>query len=160
MLFCTFNIINNMKKQFLILIGTIVFSSFQTVPVAGKIMEFCKSNMGKKVDRGECWDLANAALNYAGADWTPPLNFGDKIDHKKVALKPADILQFTNVKIMFPNRSMSFPKHTAIVSKAKGTEVLVYQQNMNNKCYVDTMTINLDNVKNGKIEAYRPKGKL
>ncbi len=148
-----------MKNLFLVLIGAVVFSSFQTVPVAGKIMEFCKSNMGKKIDRGECWDLANAALNYAGAVWTSPFNFGDKIDYKKEALKPADILQFTNVKIVFPNRSMNFPKHTAIVSKAKGNSILVYQQNMDNKRFVDTMTLSLDNIKNGKIEAYRPKGK-
>lgn len=148
-----------MKKLFLILIGPIVFSSFQTVPVAGKILEFCKNNMGKKVDRGECWDLANMALNYAGADWTGSFNFGDKIDYKKEVLKPADILQFTNVKFMFPNRSMSFPKHTAIVSKANGGAILVYHQNFNNKRFVDTLTINLENIKNGKIEAYRPKGK-
>ncbi|HWY10541.1 MAG TPA: CHAP domain-containing protein [Bacteroidia bacterium] len=149
-----------MKKHFLILIiGTIIFSSFQTLPVAGKIMEFCKNNMGKKVDRGECWDLAYGALNSAGADWSAPFNFGDKIDYKKEALKPADILQFTNVKFVFPNRSMSFPKHTAIVSKANGDKILVYQQNFNNKRFVDTLTIDLANIKNGKIDAYRPKGK-
>ena len=151
-----------MKKLFLILIGTITFSSFQTVPVAGKIMQFCKSNMGKKVDRGECWDLVFAALNSAGADWSAPFNFGDKIDYKKENLKPADILQFTNVKFMFPNRSMSFPKHTAFVSKANGSSILVYHQNFNNNRFVDTLTINLENIKNnknGKIDAYRPKGK-
>ncbi len=148
-----------MKKLVLIFIGAIVFSSFQTVPVAGKILEFCKSNMGKKVDRGECWDLANAALNSVGADWTPPFGYGDKIDYKKEVLKPADILQFSNVKFMFPNRSMSFPKHTAIVSKAEGGKILIYHQNFNNKRYVDTLTIALENIKNGKIEAYRPKGK-
>ncbi len=149
-----------MRKHFLILIiGTMVFSSFQTFPVSGKIMEFCKSNMGKKVDRGECWDLAYGALNSAGADWSAPFNFGDKIDYKKEILKPADILQFTNVKFIFPNRSMSFPKHTAIVSKANGAKILVYHQNFNNKRFVDTLTIDLENIKNGKIDAYRPKGK-
>ena len=148
-----------MQRLFLILIGTILFSSFQTIPVAGKIMEFCKSNMGKKIDRGECWDLANAALNYAGAVWSAPFDFGEKIDYKKETLKPADILQFTNVKIVFSNRSMSFPKHTAIVSKAKGGAYLVYQQNMDNKRFVDTMTLDLSNIKTGKIQAYRPKGK-
>ena len=148
-----------MKKLFLILSGTILFSSFQTVPVAGKIMEFCKANMGKKVDRGECWDLANAALNYANADWTPTMNYGDKVNYKKDPLKPADILQFTNVKYAFANGSASFPKHTAIISKANGTKVLVYHQNMNNKRYVDTLTLDLNNIKGGKLEAYRPKGK-
>ena len=142
----------------MLILGTIISSSFQTIPVAGKILEFCKSNMGKKVDRGECWDLAYAALNSAGADWSTPFNFGYKIDYKKEALKPADILQFTNVKFVFPNRSMSFPKHTAIVSKAEGGKILVYHQNFNNKRFVDTLTIDLANIKNGKIDAYRPKG--
>jgi hypothetical protein len=149
-----------MKMKVLIFVlGTIFFSSFQTVPVAGKIMEFCKKNMGKKVDRGECWDLAYGALNSAGADWSSPFNFGDKIDYKKEPLKPADVLQFTNVKFMYPNRSMSLPKHTAIVAKANNGTILLYHQNFNNKRFVDTLTINLENIKNGKIDAYRPKGK-
>ena len=148
-----------MKKIFLILFGVVACFAFQTVPVDGKILEFCKKNIGKKVDRGECWDLANAALTLANADWSAPFNFGDKIDYKKEKLKPADILQFTNVKFMFPNRSMSFPKHTAIVSKTDGGKILIYHQNFNNKRFVDTLTINLENIKGGKIEAYRPKGK-
>ena len=149
-----------MKKKVLIfVIGVLLFSSFQTIPVAGKIMEYCKSNMGKTIDRGECWDLAYGALNSAGAVWSTPFNFGDKIDYKKEKLKPADILQFTNVKFIFPNRSMSFPKHTAIVSKANGSKIILYNQNMNNKRFVDTLTIDLENIKGGKIDAYRPKGK-
>lgn len=152
-----------MKKLILFICFPLLLSLKPSpVPVAGKIMEFCKSNMGKKVDRGECWDLAFAALNSAGADWSTPFNFGDKIDYKKEKLKPADILQFTNVKFMYPNRSISMPKHTAIVSKANGSTILVYHQNFNNNRFVDTLTINLDNIKNnknGKIDAYRPKGK-
>ena len=148
-----------MKKLILVLLGTILFSSFQTIPVAGKILEFCKNNMGKKVDRGECWDLAYAALNNANADWSNPFNFGDKIDYKKDGLKPADILQFKNVKFVFKNGSASFPKHTAIIYKSNGNQVTLFHQNFNNKRYVDTLTISLDNIKNGKIDVYRPKGK-
>jgi hypothetical protein len=151
-----------MKKLIAFLaLGTILFSSFRTipVPVAGKILEFCKTNFGKKVDRGECWDLAAAALNYANADWTSPFNFGDKIDYKKEGLNPADVLQFTNAKFMFPNRSMSFPQHTAIVYKADKTKITVYHQNFNNKKVVDTLTFTLENITKGKIDAYRPKAK-
>jgi hypothetical protein len=151
-----------MKKASLFLVtGTLLFSSFRTVPipVAGKILEFCKTNFGKKVDRGECWDLAYAALNYANADWSSPFNFGDKVDYKKSELKPADVLQFTDAKFMFPNRSMSFPQHTAIVYKVDKTKITVYHQNFNNRKYVDTLTFTLENITKGKIEAYRPKGK-
>jgi len=129
------------------------------VTVAGKILEFSKKNIGKKVDRGECWDLANAALNYANAAWVPPFNYGDKIDYKKQEFKPADIMQFTNVKFIFKNGSASFPQHTAIVYKSHKNFVTVFHQNFNNKRLVDTLTLNLDNIKNGKIEVYRPKGK-
>ncbi len=137
----------------------ILGNSYTTVPVAGKILEFCKKNLGKKVDRGECWDLANAALNYAEAAWEPPLNFGDKIDFSKKDFKPADILQFSNVKFIFKNASATFPKHTAIIYKVNGNMLTLYHQNFNNKRYLDTLSISLDNIKNGKIEVYRPKGK-
>lgn len=132
----------------------------QTQAVAGKILEFSMKNLGKKIDRGECWDLANAALNYANADWEAPFKFGDKQNYEKDGLKPADILQFTNIKMKMPNGGMSFPKHTAIVYKAKGNQVTLIQQNFNNKRFVDTLTISLDYIKSGKIEAYRPKGKV
>lgn len=140
-----------------IFLGTQLFSQ---TPVATKILEFSMKNMGKKIDRGECWDLANAALNYAGADWEAPFKFGDKIDHKKVELKPADIIQFTNIKMKMPNGGMSFPQHTAIVYKANGNRVTLLHQNFNNKRFVDTITISLDYIKSGKIEASRPKAKI
>jgi hypothetical protein len=141
-----------------LLLSVKLFSQ-QLVPVGGKIVEFSLKNLGKKIDRGECWDLANAALNYAGADWEPPLKFGDKIDYQSVGLKPADVLQFSNIKMKFPNGSMSFPKHTAIVYKAKNKQVTLLHQNFNNKRYVDTLTISLDYIKAGTIEAFRPKRK-
>jgi hypothetical protein len=131
----------------------------QTNTVAEKILEFSKKNLGKKVERGECWDLASSALNYANANWKPLYDFGDKFDYKKQDLKPGDILQFTNVKFMFPNGSASFPKHTAIVYKANKQQLVLLHQNFNNKRYVDTLSINLENIKNGKIESYRPRMK-
>ncbi len=143
---------------FFIVAGTKLIS--QTSPVATKIIEFSMKNFGKKVDRGECWDLANAALNYANADWEAPFKFGDKQNYQKDGLQTADILQFSNIKMKMPNGAMSFPKHTAIVYKAKGKQVTLIHQNFNNKRYVDTISISLDYIKSGKIEAFRPKEKL
>ena len=130
------------------------------VTVADKIISFSLKNLGKKIDRGECWDLANAALNNANAQWNPPFEFGDKIDYKTQLLKPADILQFTNVKFIFKFGTATFPKHTAIIYKVDKHTVTLLHQNFNNKRFVDTLTISLDNMKNGKIEAYRPKAKV
>lgn len=124
-----------------------------------KVIAFSINNLGKKVDRGECWDLANSALNYANAQWKPLYGFGDKIDYSKQDLKPGDILQFTNVKFIFKTGSASFPKHTAIVYRYSDKNVTLLHQNFNNIKKVDTLTINLSNIKNGKVDAYRPKAK-
>jgi hypothetical protein len=126
-------------------------------PVAGKILTFSMSKMGTKVDRGECWDLASAALNHVNADWSPSFNFGDKVTKKD--MKPGDIIQFTDISMKFPNGTASFPKHTAIVYKAKGEKVTLIHQNFNNKRYVDTMTIDLNYIQKGKVDVYRPKAK-
>jgi len=146
-------------KYFISLIFIGIYGFVYSQTAAEKVLEFSKNNLGKKVERGECWDLANSALNYAKADWKPLYDFGDKFDYKKQNLKPGDILQFTNVKFIFANGSSSFPKHTAIVYKTNKQQLTLLHQNFNNKKYVDTLSINLDNIKNGKIEAYRPKNK-
>jgi len=122
--------------------------------IGDRIIEFSMKNLKKKIDRGECWDLANAALNNADADWSPPFNFGTKVDISQA--QRADILQFTNIKMKFPNGSMSFPQHTAIIYKINKKQITLIHQNFNNKRYVDTLTISLDYIKKGKIEAFRP----
>ncbi len=125
--------------------------------VGDRIIEFSMKNLKKKIDKGECWDLANAALNEADADWSAPFNFGAKVELADA--KRADILQFTNIKMKFPNGSMNFPQHTAIILKKNGKQITLIHQNFNGKRYVDTLTINLDYIKKGKVEAYRPKAK-
>ena len=47
------------------------------IPVLNQqIVDYLKTVIGKKVDRGECWDLANQALTRANAQWTFPTQFG------------------------------------------------------------------------------------
>ena len=147
-----------MKRIFFIVISAVLFSfAPPPSPLADKIIDFSMANFGKKIDRGECWDLASAALNAAGADWHAPYDFGDKVAVEQT--QRADILQFTNIKILFSNGSMSFPQHTAIVYKSTGKRITLIHQNFNTKRYVDTITINIGDIKNGKIEAYRPRVK-
>lgn len=151
-----------MLKQ--ICLSIFAFSLFfagDTPTVADKIIDFSMKNFGKKIDQGECWDLANAALNYSGAKWESPYGFGKKVELAKT--QRADILQFANIKMVYrignSGGSMSFPKHTAIVFKANKKMITLIHQNFNNKRYVDTLTINLDDVKSGTIEAFRPIAK-
>ena len=144
-----------MKKLILPILIAIISVYGTTGTIADKIIEYGMSRLGKKVDRGECWDLANAALNESGADWTSPYEFGAKVDINKT--QRADILQFSNIKMKLVNGSMSFPKHTAIVYKSNKKQITLIHQNFNNKRYVDTLTINLDDIVKGKVEAFRPK---
>ena len=127
--------------------------------LGNKIVWFAEYHFGKKVDRGECWDLAAGALNYANASWKVPYEFGTKIELKKYDLLPGDILQFNKVKIKYPNTTIYFPLHTAIVYKARGKQITLIHQNYNNKKSVDTLSVDLNRLTQGKIQAYRPISK-
>ena len=147
-----------MKTLFIFLLVFCV-SFQQPATVADKIIAYSLQNMDKQVDRGECWDLAAGALKEAGANWKAPFEFGIKIDRKKKSLQPADILQFTNAKFQGKTYSSFFPQHTAIVYKVNKSFTTVFHQNYNNKRKVDTLTINLADLKSGKVDAYRPVAK-
>ena len=93
-----------MKIAFLSILVSINLLTFLSVsaqesrPIAKKILAFCETNEGKKVGKGECWDLAKEALNQAKAVWTPPYEFGTVLTKKEVLIA-GDILQFEKVKI-------------------------------------------------------------
>jgi len=63
-----------------------------------KIIKFVDSKMGKKVGRGECWDLAADALKLVGAKWDGNYKFGIKINPKEECVFPGDIIQFEGVR--------------------------------------------------------------
>ena len=44
-----------------------------------RILEYVDANKGEQIDRGECWDVVNAALNHSEAHWQSPKGFGRKI---------------------------------------------------------------------------------
>ena len=67
----------------LLLLPTFLKAQVQLPPVNQKVFNFCKKSMGKKIDRGECWDLAKFALNHAGAAWKSPYGFGKVVNPKK-----------------------------------------------------------------------------
>jgi hypothetical protein len=62
-------------------------------PTNIKIVEYVNTVIGKKVGRGECWDLANEALTYANARWEFPTKFGRAIDYKKEQVLAGDLIQ-------------------------------------------------------------------
>lgn len=115
--------------------------------------------MGKKVGKGECWDLAAEALNSSGAKWSPPYEFGKKLNEKKDMIFPGDIIQFEGVKLVYPDKNWnSFPKHTAIIYKViNKREYTIAEQNSNGKRFVVLSDINLNYLEKGKYQIYRPQ---
>lgn len=60
--------------------------------------------MGKKVDRGECWDLAAGALAYSGAYFDRSSKktvtiYGRLLNYKKEEVMAGDLIQFENVAL-------------------------------------------------------------
>jgi signal peptidase I len=119
------------------------------------IIAYADKQMGKKVDRGECWDLIAFALNDVKAEWKAPFDFGKEI---KSNLIPGDIIRFENVKFEHEFGSMTFPDHYAIVYEVKDKDnIVIAHQNHNNKRVVQLLDIKLSDKKKGKMTFYRAK---
>jgi hypothetical protein len=128
-----------------------------------KIINYVKKTIGKKVGRGECWDIAQAALDDLHANWKRVTDFGKKIDWKKEKVLPGDIIQFRNVKIVTKTKkgtrieTIGQPDHTAIVYSVKKKGVYeIAHQNIGGKRFMLIGTLNLTGNVTGKIDFYRP----
>lgn len=149
-----------MKNSVFIFLLFNVFSVFsqeniELPDVNAKVLEYCKKSMGKKVGRGECWDLAKFALDYAQAKWEPPYNYGEVVNPKTTQILAGDIIQFEKVKT---TDGTVYPHHTAIVFEVLGKDnFLIVHQNIDNVKKVMTTKLDLSQVKKGSIDFYRPK---
>lgn len=129
----------------------------------GIILEYVNDVMGKKVGRGECWDLAKEALDEAQAKWTPPYEFGMQIDHLAEPVLPGDVVQFKNVKLKYRQDNMtieeSMTHHTAIIYKVnqQGNYVLAHQNFGKGRRRVGTSGLNVEHMTQGTISVYRPQ---
>jgi len=76
-------------------------------------------------------------------------------------LRPGDIFQFSNVKIVNPDGSwFTMGHHSAIVERNIGNgQVTVLEQNSNNHHYVERHTYNLAYMTQGTVWAYHPVAK-
>ncbi|HUW06329.1 MAG TPA: hypothetical protein VMW01_08700 [Williamwhitmania sp.] len=135
----------------------------QELPVLNqKIVDYVTTVIGKKVDRGECWDLANRALTNNNAEWDGEYKYGKRIDPKKDVVLPGDIIQFENVKVVYKKGNTTttemMPHHTAIVYKviAPGVYELAHQNTGFSGRKVGLSEFNLTNMVKGRIYFYRP----
>lgn len=132
-----------------------------------KVIEYVDTVIGKKVDRGECWDLAAAALGHAGAylDRSSQKSiyiFGKILNPKKDTVFPGDIIQLENVKLEYKKGNAiyteSMTHHTAIIYEVLGNEhyKIAHQNTSFSGKKVGISELNLKNNKKGKITFYRP----
>ena len=148
-------------RNFISILFLFVFCTAEaqdTSSVNKKIVSFCEKNVGKKVGTGECWDLAKASLDFAGATWTPPYGYG-KVVLPSDNVVPGDIIQFEKVKIVYPDKSWKeLPHHTAVIYKVTGSgKYIIAEQNSNNKRFVVLSEIDLNYIKKGKFTIYHPQ---
>jgi hypothetical protein len=151
----------------LVLLLLILFSHSNTPDLNTKIVRYVDTVIGKQVDRGECWDLAAAALSYAGAylDRSSQKSiyiFGQKINPSQEEVFPGDIIQIENVKLEYTNGDMIYTEnmahHTAIIYEviAEGHYKIAHQNTSFSGRKVGISELNMDTIKKGKIIFYRP----
>jgi hypothetical protein len=139
-----------------------------------KVVRFCRAHLGKKVDTGQCSELAWDALKAAGA--VPRLypdypNKGDYVWGKQVyflqggrkgptgsgnlrQVRPGCVIQFHQTK----GPGWNCAHHTAVVASIdyRSGTLWVYEQNVGGKKNVVEDQANLDDLKAGWIRIYRP----
>ncbi len=132
-----------------------------------KVIEYIDTVIGLQVGRGECWDLAAAALDHAGAylDRSNQENiyvFGKKINPKKDRIYPGDILQMENIKLEYQIgntiHTETMTHHTAIVFEVLGKNhyKVAHQNTSFSGKKVGVSELNLNYNKHGKVTVYRP----
>jgi hypothetical protein len=148
-------------------------------PLNGKVCDYAREHLGKKVGNGQCTSLAVEALQSAGAarsSYREPNQdyvWGRPIKTFKEAL-PGDVLQFRDAvfegkKSLSRTRVMSwhaeYPHHTAIVAEVKenGRAIDVLHQNVGpsgtpveKMQIVQRDTIRVESLKKGNVWIYRP----
>lgn len=129
-----------------------------------KILAFVDKVMGTTVGRGECWDLAQQALDMNLADWIRPTTFGLRLNTESNEIKAGDIIQFRTLKITehLPDgrtrwETLGAPEHTAVIYKILGKKrYTLAHQNIGGKRSVIKSDIDLAQATGGRYWIYRP----
>lgn len=131
-------------------------------PVNVEILHFAGQKLGKKVDRGECWDFPAAALNEVGAKWDGRMKFGRLVNPEKECVYAGDIVQFEGVRVVtYPNGGKmieSMGPHTAIINKVHGLGHydLIHQNYGTAGRKVGITSLDVRNITKGRYYIYRP----
>ena len=144
-------------------ITPISFSQDCDVPEINKnIVKLAKKKIGKKIDRGECWDLAKYVLDETNAEWDEFEIYGKLINQKKDCILPGDIIQFEKIKLEWEEGNATYNEemkhHTAVVQKviSKDLILVLHQNTAEHGRKVGSSKLRLDAIKKGKLYIYRP----
>ena len=154
-------------KYLLILLPFISFSQETLPPLNAKVVEYVNSVRGKRVDRGECWDLAFRALEYSDSYFDRSSKktvniYGRLVDPEKEKVLPGDLMQFEGVKLQwkigYTTYTAQMQHHTAIVHSVNGPGdyQIAHQNTQQWGKKVDINQFKMDRVTKGKIFIYRP----
>ena len=130
-------------------------------PLNLKIVELSKAKMGKKVLRGECWDLAKYVLDETNSKWDGSYVFGEELK-KSACLMPGDIIQFKNVRIQYQEGRTKYTElmthHTAIIFEVNSSDevVLIHQNTGQTGRKVGTSKMRFSTIVKGSYKIYRP----
>lgn len=135
-------------------------------PLNAQVIQYVNKNIGKTVDKGECWDLAFRALEAANAKHIDTYDFGREL-RKEEEVYPGDIIQFENVKIKIELEMdggymvMDIPHHTGIVYEIKGKLKfrMADQNNQISGKKVSVNEIDLNKIEKGEFTIFRPEKK-
>jgi len=126
------------------------------------LISFVDSNMKKRVGSGQCWDLAEHALNKNNAKWNGLYKFGTEVNYQTDCIYPGDIMQFEGVLVKYVRDGGKWYEemkhHTAFIYKVNGTgEFVLAHQNFGSfGKKVGLTTLDMKHVKKGRIKIFRP----
>lgn len=141
--------------------GSKILNTGQLPEVNRQVLAFVDAHMGKRVGRGQCWDLAAAALQAAHAHWDGQYQFGTPLGPGAEVL-PGDIIQFEGVVTEDPSPHgrfyQSMSHHTAIVHAvhANGRYTLVHQNFGRAGRKVSLTELETEHIVKGTFTIYRP----
>jgi hypothetical protein len=146
----------------LLLMCPLLLAAQPSVDIGETVAAYAEAHMGTKVGRGECWDLAQVALNAAGAQWDGAYAFGEVVTAE--AARRGDIVQFDRV-VVEHRTEMSVARealgpHTAIVIEvlAPGRFLLAHQNYGPQGRKVSRYELIVADVRRGTITFHRPVG--
>ena len=127
-----------------------------------KVVDLAKAKIGKKVLRGECWDLAKYVLDGSNAKWDGLYKFGEELG-RSACLMPGDIIQFKNVKVQYKQGASKYTElmthHTAVIYEVISEDevILIHQNTAFTGRKVGTSKLQFSSVVKGTYKIYRPQ---